>query len=83
MMWNFWVVLLVDASGYLVVDGSGVGAVEFVIRSHDVCEVSVPLAPHPLGCVALLEQVPSIACRKVKEHGRNSLNRKPGSKISI
>lgn len=70
-MWNLCAVLLAGAVGYLVVDRSGVGAVEFVIRSHDICEVCVPLAPHSLGCVTLLEQVPSIACRKVKDHGSN------------
>lgn len=70
-MWNFCVVQLADASGYLVVDRGGVGAVEFVICSHDICEVCVPLTPHSLGCVTLLEQVPSIACRKVKDHGSN------------
>lgn len=64
-------VLLADASGYLVVGRSGVGAVEFVIRSHDICEVCVSLAPHSLGCVTLLEQVPSIACRKVRDLGSN------------
>lgn len=57
--------------GCLVVDRSGVGAVEFVIRPHDICQVCVSLAPHSLGCVTLLEQVPSIACRNVKDRGGN------------
>lgn len=39
---------------YLVVDRSRVGAVEFMICSHDVSTVCVPLTPHSLGRVALL-----------------------------
>lgn len=52
-----------EASGYLVVERSGVGAVEFMIRSQDIGEVCVPLTPYSLGSVTLLEQVPSITCR--------------------
>ncbi len=59
---HFCDILWVLVSSYLVVDGSRVGAVEFMICSHDVCEVWVSLTPQSLRRVALLTQVPSIAC---------------------
>lgn len=52
--------------GYLMVNRSGAGAVEFMIGSHDVCEVYVPLAPHSLRCVALLMEVASVSCREAQ-----------------
>lgn len=63
---HFCAVLGADISAYLMVDRSGVGAVEFMICSHDVCEVRVPLTPQSLGCVALLTQVPGITYEGVK-----------------
>lgn len=52
--------------GYLMINRSGAGAVEFMIGSHDVCEVCIPLAPHSLRCVALLMEVASINCREAQ-----------------
>lgn len=49
-----------------MVNGSGAGAVEFMIGSHDVCEVCIPLAPHSLRCVALLMEVARINCREAQ-----------------
>lgn len=49
-------------SGYLVVDRSSVGAVEFMISSHHVCQVRVPLTLQSLRRVTLLTQVPGITC---------------------
>lgn len=57
---DFCIILWADGSSYLVVDGSGVGAVELVICSHDVREVRVPLTPQSLSGGALLMQVPGI-----------------------
>lgn len=49
----------------LVVKGISIGAVEFMISPHDVCEVCISFAFQFLRRVAFLVQKPGVSCKNI------------------